>query len=159
MLGRSVDGLVDGGGEGAAGSRIAKKGCEKDAEMTAKRGPRVALGTQNGSFSRPGGAWGVTLGTPGVTLGTRGHFGAPRAQKVDRPNECQTPGHHFRAKTAILHERCAKNRRWHFPFRGRPGSLCRSLAVDILDPGVPRGGLARAFLPIKKHTKQHSPRI
>ena len=25
-----------------------------------------------GSFLRPGGAWGVTLGTPGATLGTQG---------------------------------------------------------------------------------------
>ncbi len=30
------------------------------------------MGSQKGSFLSPGGAWGVTLGTPGATLGTQG---------------------------------------------------------------------------------------
>ena len=80
------------GGEGAAGSRIANKGGEKDAKKSAKRVPGLALGIQKGSFLRPVGSLCATQGHVGHP---RGHLGVPGVQKVDRPDVCQTFRIHF----------------------------------------------------------------
>ena len=59
-------------GEGGDRQPNCKESWRKYAKITAKRAPGIALGTQKGSPLRPGGACGVTLGTPGTSLGTQG---------------------------------------------------------------------------------------
>ena len=72
VVGSNVDGLVNRGGEGPRGRRIAQEGQRNEATRSARGTTWTVFGASKGSVLRLGGGLGVRLGTLWGTLGGKG---------------------------------------------------------------------------------------
>ena len=72
VVGSNVDGLVNRGGEGPRGRRIAQEGQRNEATRSARGTTWTDFGASKGSVLRLGGGLGVRLGTLWGTLGGKG---------------------------------------------------------------------------------------